>query len=87
MKLQVFGIFNTLAYGFGAYILHNDYKATPPELQWVSPSIEKLCCMETIGLKKNTTIRQSGNDLDALSADKPIIDNLINDVNVCHKYK
>merc|ERR1712012_16877 len=29
----VFGIFNTIAYGFGAYILHNDYKATPPELQ------------------------------------------------------
>jgi len=29
----VFGIFNTVAYGVGAYILHNDYKATPPELQ------------------------------------------------------
>jgi len=29
----VFGLFNTIAYGFGAYILHNDYKATPPELQ------------------------------------------------------
>ena len=29
----VFGIFNTIAYGIGAYILHNDYKATPPELQ------------------------------------------------------
>ena len=34
ISFQVFGIFNTIAYGFGAYILHNDYKATPPELQW-----------------------------------------------------
>ena len=31
---QVFAIFNTVAYGLGAYVLHNDYKATPPELQW-----------------------------------------------------
>ena len=29
----VFAIFNTIAYALGAYILHNDYKATPPELQ------------------------------------------------------
>merc|ERR1711935_772527 len=29
----VFAIFNTVAYGLGAYVLHNDYKATPPELQ------------------------------------------------------
>ncbi|TRY61462.1 hypothetical protein TCAL_01778 [Tigriopus californicus] len=28
-----FGIFNTIAYGLGAYILKNDYDATPPELQ------------------------------------------------------
>ena len=33
-SFQVFAIFNTLAYGLGAYVLHNDYKATPPELQW-----------------------------------------------------
>jgi len=29
----VFGIFNTIAYAFGAYMLHNNYKTTPPELQ------------------------------------------------------
>jgi len=29
----VFGLFNTIVYAVGAYILHNDYKATPPELQ------------------------------------------------------
>ncbi len=29
----VFAIFNTIAYALGAYILRNDYKATPPELQ------------------------------------------------------
>lgn len=29
----VFAIFNTVAYALGAYVLHNDYKATPPELQ------------------------------------------------------
>lgn len=28
-----FAILNTIAYGIGAYILYNDYKATPPELQ------------------------------------------------------
>lgn len=28
-----FAIFNTIAYALGAYILYNDYKATPPELQ------------------------------------------------------
>ena len=31
--IQIFAIFNTIAYALGAYILHNDYKATPPELQ------------------------------------------------------
>jgi hypothetical protein len=29
----VFAIFNSVAYGFGAFILLNDYKSTPPELQ------------------------------------------------------
>lgn len=29
----VLAILNTIMYGLGAYILHNDYKATPPELQ------------------------------------------------------
>jgi len=29
----VFAIFNTIAYGAGAFVLHNDYKNTPPELQ------------------------------------------------------
>jgi len=29
----VFGIFNTLAYGLGAYILYGEYSNTPPELQ------------------------------------------------------
>lgn len=29
----VFAIFNTVAYGIGAFILFNDYKSTPPELQ------------------------------------------------------
>ena len=30
---QVFAIFNTVAYGLGSFILWNDYKSTPPELQ------------------------------------------------------
>jgi len=29
----VFAIFNTVAYGLGSFILWNDYKSTPPELQ------------------------------------------------------
>lgn len=33
-QFQIIAIFNTIAYALGAYILHNDYKATPPELQW-----------------------------------------------------
>ena len=33
-NFQCFGIFNSFAYALGAYILWNDYQATPPELQW-----------------------------------------------------
>jgi len=29
----VFGIFNTIAYGFGAYLVYSEYGRTPPELQ------------------------------------------------------
>lgn len=29
----VFGIFNTIAYGIGAYLLFRDFNSTPPELQ------------------------------------------------------
>lgn len=29
----VFGLFNTIAYGLGSYILYNDFCNTPPELQ------------------------------------------------------
>ena len=31
--LQVFAVFNTVAYGYGAYLTYNEYNSTPPELQ------------------------------------------------------
>jgi len=29
----VFAVFNTVAYGYGAYLTYNEYNSTPPELQ------------------------------------------------------
>ena len=30
---QVFAVFNTFVYGYGAYLTFNEYNSTPPELQ------------------------------------------------------
>ena len=31
--IQVFGIFNSIAYGLGTYLTYQEYNNTPPELQ------------------------------------------------------
>ena len=49
---QVFAIFNTIAYGAGAFVLHNDYKNTPPELQWWHFFVE-ICHLQWNSAWKN----------------------------------